>query len=92
MFLKGDFGDLVIIRSNEHSFLGMNITMRDDSKVQVEMKDQLEELFEMFGGESYQRKHQFRQPNIYGMWKNIKTNLMIEGETFLIHWRQISSL
>ena len=51
MFLKGDFGDLVIIRSNEHSFLGMNIIMRDDSKVQVEMKDQLEELFEMFGEE-----------------------------------------
>ena len=37
------FGDLVVNRYNTYTFLGMNITITDDKKIIVEMKDQLME-------------------------------------------------
>ena len=47
--LKETCGDIVVSRRNKNSSLGTNITIRDDIKVEVDMKNKLEELFEMFG-------------------------------------------
>jgi hypothetical protein len=47
--IKEHFGDLVVSRGKEHTFLGMNITFRDDGSLQIEMKKYIEEAIESFG-------------------------------------------
>ena len=37
--MKGHFGDLTVSRGNNHTFLGMNINVRKDKKVEIKMKD-----------------------------------------------------
>ena len=50
--IKEHFGELVISRGNKHDLLGMKIVMnRKDKTVTIDMRDQLKEAFEMFGGE-----------------------------------------
>lgn len=46
--IKSHFGDLTISRGKKHTFLGMNITLRKDKKIQIEMKDQLKETIAAF--------------------------------------------
>ena len=36
--LKGYFGDLSVTEGKNFDFLGMNITMRDDKKIEIIMK------------------------------------------------------
>ena len=50
-FLKGDFRNLLRSKGRKHSFLGMNITIKDESRVEMDMKDQLEESFQIYGEE-----------------------------------------
>ena len=40
--IRGHFGDIVTGIGREHSFLGINITIRGGSKVEIDIKDQLE--------------------------------------------------
>ena len=40
--LRGGFEDLVTGVGRKHSFLGMNITIRGGSKLEIDIKDQLE--------------------------------------------------
>ena len=46
--MKGHFGNLTVNRGNNHTFLGMSINVREDKKVEIEMKDQLLETINMF--------------------------------------------
>ena len=47
--IKKHFGDLVISRGKEHTFLGMNIKFNDNGSLQIEMKKYIEEAIESFG-------------------------------------------
>ena len=48
--IKRHFGDLVIIRGNEHELLDMKAIMeRKNKKIIIDMREQIEEAFEMFG-------------------------------------------
>lgn len=38
--VKGYFGELVVTRGKEHTFLGMKIKVRDDKKIEISMEDQ----------------------------------------------------
>ena len=46
--LKRHFGDLVITRGPTHLFLGIDFKIRKDKKVELSMKDQLEEAIASF--------------------------------------------
>ena len=46
--MKVHFGDLTVTRGNKHRFLGMNITVHPRDKIEIEMKDQLQEAIDMF--------------------------------------------
>ena len=43
------FGKLTITRGRVHCFLGMNITLRKDKKIEIEMQDQIQEAIAAFG-------------------------------------------
>ena len=45
---KTHFGNLKVMRGNEHRFLGMNITINKKNSIEIEMKDQLQETIDMF--------------------------------------------
>ena len=47
--LKNRFGELVVTRRNKHTFLGMNVNIMEDQKVELEMKDQFLEAIKAFG-------------------------------------------
>jgi hypothetical protein len=47
--IKEHFGDLVISRGKQHTFLGMNITFNEDGSLEIEMRKYLEEAIELFG-------------------------------------------
>ena len=47
--IKKHYGELVISRGDEHSFLGMKIKSRKDKLVESSMTKQFEESIEMFG-------------------------------------------
>ena len=50
--IKEHFGELVIYRGNAHNLLGMKIVLDQRNKaVRINMKDQIEEAFQMFGEE-----------------------------------------
>lgn len=46
--MKGYFGELTVTKGKKHQFLGINITLHDDGRVEYEMKDQLREAIEAF--------------------------------------------
>ena len=46
--MKRHFGDLSITRGKTHRFLGMNITITEDKKLQIEMKEHLQEAIDMY--------------------------------------------
>ena len=49
---KQHFGDLVIYRGDTHHLLGMKIKIkRSDKTISIDMREQIEEAFEMFGEE-----------------------------------------
>ena len=37
--LRGNFGNLAVYMGMEHTFLCMNVRMREDKKINIEMKD-----------------------------------------------------
>jgi Ca2+-binding EF-hand superfamily protein len=47
--LKPHFGKLTITRGDTHTFLGMDIKIRNDGKFEILQTDHLKEAFEMFG-------------------------------------------
>ena len=49
--LKGHFGELTVTEGKKFDFLGMNITIRDDKKIEIEMKDQINEAINWIGEE-----------------------------------------
>ena len=46
--MKGHFGELTVTRGNKHRFLGMNITINKNRHIEVEMKEQLENVIKSF--------------------------------------------
>ena len=46
--IRNYFGDITVSRGEEHTFLGMNMKIRKDKKIEIEMKDQLRETIDMF--------------------------------------------
>ena len=46
--MKSHFGDLTLTRDNKHRLLGMNIIITDKNIVEIEMRDQLKEVIDMF--------------------------------------------
>ena len=46
--MKEHFGDLKVVRGTKHTFLGMNIEILKDKKVQIDMREQLQEVIDMF--------------------------------------------
>ena len=46
--MKKHFGDLTVTRGNKHRFLGMNITINEEKNLEIEMKDQLLNMIDMF--------------------------------------------
>jgi hypothetical protein len=47
--VKKHFGELVVSRGKEHTFLGMNLKFKDDGTVHLGMKGYIEEAIELFG-------------------------------------------
>ena len=46
--MKNHFGDLPVIRGNKHRVLGTNITINSEKSLEIEMKDQLLNVIDMF--------------------------------------------
>ena len=46
--MKKHFGDLTVTRGKKHRFLGMNIEINKDRNIEIEMKEQLQEVIDMF--------------------------------------------
>ena len=49
--IKTHFGEIQITRGKKHTFLGMNIQITEDKKIEIEMEDKLVEAIELFGEE-----------------------------------------
>ena len=53
--MQGHFGELTVTRGKVHRFLGMNITITEDKKLKIDMKEHLQEAIDMYttieGGE-----------------------------------------
>ena len=47
--IKRYFGDITITRGKEHEFLGMNIKLRDDKKIEIDVSHHLQEAIDTFG-------------------------------------------
>ena len=47
--IESHFGKMTVDEGKNFNFLGMNITMRDDKKVEIEMKGQIREAIAWFG-------------------------------------------
>ena len=47
--VKIQFGNLIVARGKKYSLLGMSITISDDCKIELEMKDQTQEAIDTFG-------------------------------------------
>ena len=47
--IRQHFGEIKVTRGNKHMFLGMNITMRDDNKIDIDMAGQLQKRIDVFG-------------------------------------------
>ena len=47
--IRTHFGEIKITREKKHTFLGMNIQITEDKKIEIEMEDQLIEAIELFG-------------------------------------------
>ena len=47
--LKEHFGELVVTRGNNHTFLGMNINITGDKNIEIDMKEKLLGKIEAFG-------------------------------------------
>ena len=45
--LKGHFGDLTISGGKKHSFLEMDIEFNDKKNIEIDVKDQLNEIVSM---------------------------------------------
>ena len=52
---KRHFGVLLVTRGKKHTFLGMNINITEEKKVEIEMKEQLLESIDSFGEEIGER-------------------------------------
>ena len=46
--LQRYFGKMDVKKGSEHSFLGINFTIRDDKKIEVEMKRPIQEAIDLF--------------------------------------------
>ena len=46
--MKKHFGDLSVTRGKVHRFLGMNITITEDRKLKIDMKEHLQEAIDMY--------------------------------------------
>ena len=49
--IKENFGDLKVTRGNKQKFIGMNINIRDEKKIEMNMTNQIEEAIEVIGEE-----------------------------------------
>ena len=49
--IKTHFGEIKLTRGKKHTFLGMNLRITEDKKIEIEMEDQLMEAIELFGEE-----------------------------------------
>ena len=46
---KDKFGDLTITRGNSHDFIGMDLKIMKETRVEIYMRKQIKEKIEMFG-------------------------------------------
>ena len=46
--MKKHFGNITVTRGNKHRFLGMNITINKDKNIEIDMREQLQEVLDMF--------------------------------------------
>ena len=53
--LEKHFVDLVVTIGNNHTFLGMNVNITEEKKVDMEMKEKLSEAIEAFGENIYEK-------------------------------------
>ena len=67
--LKKHFGELTVETGKKLSFLGMNITMRDDRKIEIEMKDQIREALDWFGETIYEKPTTPANNNLFNVKK-----------------------
>ena len=44
-----NFEEIIITRGKKHTFLGMNIQITEENKIDIEMKDQLMETIRLLG-------------------------------------------
>ena len=51
--IKGHFGNITVDRGKTHTFLGMNIRLRDDKKIEIKMVNQLQQCIDLFNEYSY---------------------------------------
>ena len=70
------FGELVVSRGNEHDLLGMKIRLdRKEKKVIIDMKEQIEEAFDMFEHEIDTRASTPANKNLFTTYDGDSANL-----------------
>ena len=47
--IKTHFGEIKITRGKKHTFLGMNLRITEDKKIEIDMEDQLMDAIDVFG-------------------------------------------
>jgi hypothetical protein len=82
--IKSHFGELVISRGNEHTLLGMHITMnRKKKQVEIEMQDQLQEAIDLFGEEVDEKATSPATKNLFTV--NDKCEQLDEAKSEIFH-------
>lgn len=70
--LKVHFGELTVTCGNTHTLLGMSITIRDDSKFEVDQVKHLHEAIEIFGEDASKKISSVASVNLYKIDKTSK--------------------
>ena len=84
--VKKHFGELSVLKENKHTFLGIN-TYINNSKIQVDMVEQLEESIEMFFEEVSTLVTSTATNKLFEVWEDAEQLSEKKGE-FSTQWWQ----
>ena len=70
--IEKHFGKMTVEEGTHFNFLGMNIKMRTDKKIEIEMKNQIREAINWFGEEINEKPSTPANKNLFGTSKDSK--------------------
>ena len=80
--LKCHFGELTVTEGKKFDFLRMNITIRDDKKIEIEMKDQINEAINWIGEEVNHMPKTPANRNLFSVDENLVPLGKEKSDTF----------